>query len=615
MSFFEELNRRNVVKVAVLYIVASWLILQVADVLSSLLPVPEWTGSLVFIFLALGFPLVMIFSWVYELTPEGLKRERDVDRSQSVTHETGRKINMLIVALLVLAIGAVVVDRLIPEQVAPAEPVAEQEVAEPSAVPSELAAAKFAPPPERSIAVLPFVNMSSDPEQEYFSDGLSEELLNLLAKVPELTVASRTSAFYFKGKDVKLSDVADDLNVAHILEGSVRKSGNKVRITAQLIDSERDAHLWSETWDRTLDDVFIIQDEIAASVVESLKITLLGQAPVAIETDPEAYNLFLQGKHLQQQGSRVSMLKSIEIFEQALAIDPDYVPALNGMSAAYTNLAGSNATPSDVGYARAREISERVLEIDPDNPNAYVGLGWLARVYDGNFEEAARYLERALALAPNDDRALNAAAVLLGDLGRHDEARRINQVLVDRDPVSPTAYHNLGVGYYALGDMEAATMSFDKALTLSPDMILARWWRAYMYCVEEEYPTCLQAYADTAELASNDGIRIIGEAMALYPMGREQEAASALATLEQDYMDDFYYVTAAIHANQGRADAAIALFRKVFEREGVRGLTFFNKDPRVQFLEEDPRMQALLKEAGLTEAQLSRIEFQVDLPD
>ena len=185
MTFYEELKRRNVVKVAVLYIVASWLILQVADVLSSLLPVPEWTGALVFLFLALGFPLVMTFSWVYELTPEGLKREQEVDRTQSITHETGRKINIVIIVMLVLAIATVVVDRLLPRQVPAVETAAGEESAAPGqADPSQLAAEKFAPPPDRSIAVLPFADMSPDKDQEYLSDGLSEELLNLLAKVP-----------------------------------------------------------------------------------------------------------------------------------------------------------------------------------------------------------------------------------------------------------------------------------------------------------------------------------------------------------------------------------------------------------------------------------------------
>ncbi len=618
MSFIEELKRRNVAKVAVLYVVFAWLLLQVTDVLSSLLPVPEWTGSLVFVLLLIGFPAVLTFSWIYELTPEGIKREKEVDRSQSITHQTGRKINILIVALLVLAIGTVAVDRLIPER-APmtTAPVAEKaedaETSEPPE-PTELAAAKFAPAPDRSIAVLPFVNMSSDPEQEYFSDGLSEELLNLLAKVPDLTVASRTSAFSFKGKDVKIADVAAELNVAHVLEGSVRKAGNQVRITAQLIDAKRDVHLWSETWDRTLEDVFAIQDEIASSVVDELKVTLLGEAPEVATTDPEAYNLYLQGRHLGRQGSRESMLKAIEIFQQALAIDPNYAPAWNGLSTCYTNLAGSNAIPQEEGYAKAKEMAEKALSVDAQSAQAYVGISWVARV-DGDYETAARQLERALELAPNDDKVLNAAAVLLGDLLRTEEDIRIQKLLVERDPINPSSYHNLGVAYYSLGAMDAAVASFDRALTLSPDMILAGWWRAYMHCVQEEYQACLDGYATVAELTGNDGIRLQGQAIALHGMGREEEAQSALAALESDYFDSLAYSIAATHAHQGRTDRALQLFELAYEQEGIGGISFLNRDPLMAFLREDPRTQALLAKAGLSEAQLATVEFDVRIPD
>ena len=280
-SFFEELKRRNVVKVAVLYMIASWLLLQVTDVLSSLLPVPEWAGSFVVMLLILGFFPAVIFSWVYEMTPEGLKKEKDIDRSQSITPETGHKINVLIVLLLLLAIGGLVVDRLVPEaeQVADPPPVAETTEEAVQVDPAQLAAMKFAPPPDRSIAVLPFVNMSDDPGNEFFSDGISEELLNLLAKVPELQVTSRSSAFAFKGERIDIPEVAQKLNVAHILEGSVRKAGNQVRITAQLIQARSDTHIWSETYDRTLDNIFAIQDEIASEVVAQLKVTLLGEAP------------------------------------------------------------------------------------------------------------------------------------------------------------------------------------------------------------------------------------------------------------------------------------------------------------------------------------------------
>jgi len=615
MSFTEELKRRNVAKVAVLYVVFAWLILQVTDVLSSLLPVPEWTGSLVFVLLLIGCPAVLIFSWIYELTPEGLKREKDVDRSQSITDDTGRKINVLIVVLLVLAIGVVIVDRLIPEAgPVPGTVVVDEVTGTKPADPSELAAIKFAPAPERSVAVLPFVNMSSDPEQEYFSDGLSEELLNLLAQIPDLTVASRTSAFSFKGKDVTIAEVAETLGVAHILEGSVRKSGNQVRITAQLIDATRDVHLWSETWDRTLDNVFAIQDEIAASVVESLRVTLLGSAPESVATDPEAYNLYLQGRHLEKQGSRDSMLKAVELFERALAIDPDYAPAWTGMSTAYINLAGSRAIPRAEGYAKGREAAEKALAVDPDNADSLTSLGWIAGQYQGDYAEQARYLSQALAIAPNDESVLNSAAVLLQDLNRIDEAIRIHHYLIDRDPVSSKAYHNLAVAYYSAGDLDAAEAALDQALALSPENLLARWWGAYLNCAQDKFEDCLRGYESLAEDSGVDNFRVLGQAGAYPGLGREKEGAESMARLEEVYADDFPYYIAWLHARQGHIDQAIDWLEIAYEREGAAAISYVNHDPLVPFLLDEPRVQALLKKAGISQEQLDAIDFQVDIP-
>jgi TolB-like protein/Tfp pilus assembly protein PilF len=617
MSFIQELKRRNVARVAVLYVIAAWLLLQVTDVLSSLLPVPEWTGSLVVVLLILGFFPVVIFSWVYELTPDGLKREKDVDRSRSITGETGRKINVLIVVLLIATIGVVIADRFIPRDSPAITPAAvtgpvEEETGSRPTDPTTMAASKFAPGP--SIAVLPFVNMSSDLEQEYFSDGLSEELLNLLAKVPDLRVASRTSAFSYKGKDVKIAEVAAELNVAHVLEGSVRKSGNKVRITAQLIDAREDVHLWSETWDRTLDDVFAIQDEIAGSVVEQLKVTLLGSGPKIEETDPEAYNLYLKAIHLGRGGTADGMFEAVDLFKRVLEIDPQYAPAWVGLSSAYTNLAGSQVMAREEGYELARQADLKALDVDPDNAIAHAGLGWVARVYDNDDQAAARYYEKALRLAPNNDRVLNGAAVMLQSLLRLDEAIDIYRILIERDPVNPSARHNLGVAYYSAGNMDAARASFDAALSLSPDMVLARWWRAYVYCVEEAFQDCLDAYESLADLADNEGFRVLGHAAAYAGLGREEDGARALVTLERDYGDQYAYAIASIHARLGNLDEAIGWIEREVELHGQAGLRWVKADPALRAIRDDPRMVSLIERSRMTDEDLARIEFDVDLP-
>ena len=266
------------------------MLLQVGELLFGLLGLPVWSNKLLFAALVLGFVPALIFSWVYELTPEGLKREHEVERHASITAATARKLDLIVVGLLIVAIVVVAVERFIP-RTAPI-PAATEAASGASSEDGPVQAAA------KSIAVLPFADMSAGKDQEYFADGLSEELLNLLAKIPDLRVAARTSAFKFKGEKIDVQEVAQKLNVAHILEGSVRKSGNKVRITAQLIKAADGYHLWSETYDRTLDDIFVVQDDIAGEVVKALKLTLLGTPSVTRSrpVDPEAYNLALQGR-------------------------------------------------------------------------------------------------------------------------------------------------------------------------------------------------------------------------------------------------------------------------------------------------------------------------------
>ena len=297
-SLFAELKRRNVFKAGAAYLALGWVVVQITATLvpalnlpSSLVPIVTWIG-------VIGFPFVIMFSWIYELTPEGLKRESEVDRSASITHITGRRIDYIIISLLVVAIGLFAFDRFVfvPRREAAHDVAQRSERAAESSKQGQADSASSVPEIEKdpSIAVLPMVNMSEDKANEFFSDGISEELLNLLAKVPKLRVIARTSSFSFKGKDTPIPEIAKVLHVASVLEGSVRKSGDKVRITAQLIRASDGSHLWSDTYDRTLDDIFKVQDEIATAVVAQLKIKLLGAAPTAKPVDPKVYPLILQ---------------------------------------------------------------------------------------------------------------------------------------------------------------------------------------------------------------------------------------------------------------------------------------------------------------------------------
>ena len=313
MSFFDELKRRNVFKVAAAYILVSWLLLQISDTLVPALHLPEWFHSGVAFLLIIGFPIALVFAWAFDMTPDGLKKEKDNNGSQPRASTSGRTLNYTIIVSLAVALMYFVWESRIQTG---SEPFSQEPIAQTVQSDNE----KRALPPvseqesrdNNSIAVLPFINMSSDPEQEYFSDGITEEVLNLLVKIPELKVTSRTSVFAFKGQIVDIPTVAEKLGVAHILEGSVRKAGNRVRITAQLIEARNDVHLWSETYERTLDDIFAIQDEIAREVVKALQIQLLGEAPIATATNTEAYKLYLRGKHFATLGTREGWESSVK---------------------------------------------------------------------------------------------------------------------------------------------------------------------------------------------------------------------------------------------------------------------------------------------------------------
>jgi TolB-like protein/tetratricopeptide (TPR) repeat protein len=611
MSFIVEIKRRNVAKVAVLYLIASWLLLQVTDVLASLLPVPEWAGSLVVMLLLLGFVPVLIFSWVYEMTPEGLKKEKDIDRSQSVAPQTGRKINVLIIVLLVLAIAAVAVDRLIPETTRVADIAAEEKSAQDESIdPDQQAVTGSTVASEHSIAVLPFVNMSSDEEQEYFSDGLSEELLNLLAKIPDLQVAARTSSFSLKGKELQMSEVGKILKVAHVLEGSVRKSGNQVRITAQLIHAADGYHLWSETYDRRLDDIFAIQDEIAAEVVEQLKITLLGEAPKVIETDPEAYALVLQARQLNHQGTAESWERSLDLYQQALAIAPDYAPAWAGISNVYMKQ-GSNMTVRSTAESNrlALEAAEKSIALDPNYAPGYMRLGDMIVQTNGDLAEAARLLQQGVALDPTNLDFYANASNFLRVLGRLDEAITLMEYVVARDPVNPT--HHFYLGLYGQYERHAdeAIAAYRKTLALSPDRVGVNASLAGALLLKGEPEAALEAVQKEDSLWKQITLPMIYHAL-----GMTAESDAALATLIEDQEQDSAYNIAYVLADRGEIDRAFEWLDKAvkYNDPGLQDIAIENLFENIH---DDPRWLPFLESIGKSPQQMAAIKFDVALPE
>ena len=583
----------------------AWLVAQVLQLIFESFGSPDWVMKSVLVLLAAGLPFVLFFAWAFELTPEGLKREHEVDRSQSVTPQTGKKLDRVIIGVLVLALGYFALDKFVlsTEREAALVEATTQALTEKAEVAGQAVDA------DKSIAVLPFVNMSEDKSNEYFSDGLSEELLNLLAKIPNLRVIARTSSFAYKGTTTKIADVARELNVAHVLEGSVRKSGNQVRITAQLVRASDSSHLWSESYDRSLDDVFAIQDEISAAVVEQLKIKLLGAAPKAKETDPAAYVLTLQARQLLRQGKAEGFAQSIALYQQALAIAPDYATAWAGLSDSYSRQADKGMRPIAEGYTLAREAADKALAIDPDNAAAHAQLGIISMAYDRDLAAAAQHFERALQLDPANPDIFLDAVYLTASLGRTEEAVALAEYVVSRDPVNAVGQYRLGLYYRGAGRPEEAMASLRTALSLSPGRIAAQTLIGFALLSKGEPENALVAM----QQESAEGWRLVGLTMAYHALGRAPESDAALSELMKDEQGWAYNI-AYVLAYRGEADRAFEWLDKAVQYKDP-GLAQIPTQIEFTNIHKDPRWLPFLESIGKSPAQLGAIEFKVTLPE
>jgi TolB-like protein/Tfp pilus assembly protein PilF len=464
-------------------------------------------------------------------------------------------------------------------------------------------------PPSNSIAVLAFANMSADPEREYLSDGLSEDLLNLLAQIPELRVISRTSAFSYKGKDLRLSEIARELKVAHILEGSVRRIGERLRVTAQLIEADSDTHLWSQTYDGEMSDVFAIQDEIAARVVGQLKVELLGAAPSARAVDPESYALYLQARYLGRQGNREALASAQALFERALEIDPGHAAAWVGLASVYVNETNNSLLPVDEGYALAREAARQALTIDPGEAGAHARLGWIADHHDGDLAAAARHYERALALAPSNAFILQSAASFAHAIGRLGQAMRLEDLATTLDPLDPVGHNNRGDSYLSAGRYDEAIASLRTALTLSPKYFGAQYRVGVALLLKGEPEEALAAM----EAETFEAWRLLGLAMAHHALGDEAASREALDAMIAGYERDAAYNIAYVFAYRGEADGAFEWLEKAVEYNDP-GLSEIVAEPLFRNVRPDPRWVPFLERIGRAPAQLDVIEFEPVLP-
>jgi TolB-like protein len=584
LSFYTELRRRNVFKVAIVYSAVAWLLLQVSDTLGPALHLPEWFVSAVVFLLILGFPVAIVFAWAFDLTPEGLRRETNADPAAPTAGKSDKQLNHVVVAVLVLALGYFVFDKVVidSEQDTVGTPTAGQ-------VSPQQPAEFESPNADNSIAVLPFVNMSSDEEQEYFSDGLSEELLNLLARIPELKVAARTSSFSFKDKDLAIPEIASRLNVAHVLEGSVRTHGNQIRVTAQLIQADNGYHLWSETYDRQLDNVFQIQEEIAVAVTEALRITLLGDAPKIRKTDPRTYQLFLEGQYLKRQFSRDALNRAVEAFKQAVEIDPAYAPAWAELADTYLWGGYRDELSREVTAALADQAIQTAISADPDYAFAYYVRGISSIFTHNNFEQGINDFQHALELDP--DNAFIVAAIGKGAFltGQYDLAIAQYQAALALEPVVPEFFWFLGRAYLSSGRLDDAEASFAKLSSLSSS------YRGEYHLWE----TLLLRGELEAALAKSDGS--FRRAIIHHRLGNTAEADEALADLIENAGP---YTLALVYGYRGEVDKTFERLNYMLENVDYYP-TFILTETAFRSIHSDPRWDALLEDLGLREFWLA----------
>ena len=603
LPFLEELKRRNVVRVALLYLLVCWLILEPVHVVFNMLEVPVWANRLVLVIMATGFPAVVLFAWAFEITPEGVRPTSQVDQQASITHRTAQRLNQAIIVVLALALAYFVVDKfwLSRHATTDAHSVAGGASAG-TATAGPVAKTAEARPAinERSIAVLPFVDMSEKKDQEYFSDGLTEELLDLLAQVPDLRVPARTSSFYFKGKQATIAEIGTALGVAHVLEGSVRKAGGTIRVTAQLIRADNGYHLWSKAYDRDIRDIFKVQDEIAAAVVEALKARLPPAQQLASahrRVDSEAYNQYLVGRQFLVRLNSEDLHRATEAFHKAIELDPAYAPAWAGLADALywsADLEDSLAA-IEAGRKQATAAAEKAVALQPDLAYGYLVRGLIRANVDLDFARAGGDFQRALALEPESSEVLfDYATSVLVPVGRLAEATVMLRKAIEGDPLNARAWAFLGFAQLFGGNTAASREAMNRSMEISPQQAYTPNGIMISFLIEGRPAEALQAsQRSTAEV-----FRLFGAALANHDLGHPKESQQALDALIAKYSDGSAYQIAELYAWRGDKDRAFSWLERARVQHDS-GYASVKVDPLLRKLKDDPRYTAAVRAGHL----------------
>ena len=578
LSFFSELKRRNVYKVGVAYAVVGWLIAQIATQIFPFLEIPNWIVRSVIVLIAVGFPIALVIAWAFEATPEGIKRTAVADAA-SERSRSKVWIYVVIVGTL-LSIGLFFLGRYTAGNATPRH--------------SEAATAT----PQKSIAVLPLLNESGDPRDEYFSDGLSEELIAALGQIRDLKVIGRSSSFRFKDRKEEPKTIGEKLGVSTLLEGTVRKQGDKVRIVAELINAADGTELWSQIFDRELKDIFAVQAEIAKAVAASLELTLLGikdaVATNASTKSVEAHNAYLQGHFYFARRNVEDYRKAISFFDQAIRLDPDYSLAYAERSEAWTFIGDLNTEQKKDAWAASKRDAEKAVAVGPNLAEAHAALGWVRFFVEWKFSEGLAELRRAKELAPANPTANDLLARVLIYVGQIEDAERLARQAIELDPLAYLARGNLARILLAEGKLDEADAAARKSAELQPAAAGSHRWQVVVAVLRGDGEVALRE----AQLEPDEGYRRFELALAQCVRADREAADAALADLIAKFRNQLAYQIAEIYAVRGETDKAFEWLQISLDNHDT-GLLSLLIDPLIRGLRGDPRYKSMLEKIGL----------------
>jgi len=572
--FVAELKRRNVPRIAAFYAAAGWLVVQIATQVLPVFEMPTWMMRVVVVAVVLGFPCALLFAWFYELTPEGLKRESEVDRSESTARSSGRKLDRWIIGILAAAVVVLLANQFVPHR---------------NRTDSALA---------KAIAVLPLANDTGDPANEYFSDGLSEELISALAQIKELRVIGRTSSFHFKNTNEESKVIGAALGVGYLLEGSVRKSADRARIAVNLVRVVDGVNAWSQIYDRNLPDIFAIQAEIAQSVAGALKVTLLGDGgknpDAPSNQNYDTYTAYLQGRFYEQRYTAADLRKAIDYYDAAVRSDPHYGLAYAALSKswwAFGDITGENVAEAN---RKAREAAERAVAEEPNLADGHSALGQILVSVDRNAKAAEASYRRAAALAPASVEPKIGLASVIADFGQIEEAVELLQEAVRLEPLTTNAHFDLARLLTSLGRYDEAAKSARKAIELQPGG--AGTWE--MLALVEAKRGDGEAALKAAAQETDPDWRAYAMALAQQARGDKAAADAALNALIAGHSDDMSFQIATVYAFRGDADKTFEWLDQAYEKQDP-GVMAIIDNPFTQDLRSDPRFAAFCKKVGL----------------